>query len=288
MNTKRVWSIVGELLFWGVVVGFFVVAGTRLHSTERERRVQRVEVVITDSLSKGYLATADIHTLLQESGLNPVGKSVDSIRLKDIKSLIEGVDYATEVNTYVDFRGNVTIELSQLVPKVRIKTSDGHDFYLTDGLVVLPIQEGKVLNLPIVTGTLPLPFDKGFTGDIASLAGEGKKNYEENYNFLSKLIKFVDLTENNPKYRGKIVQITATSRSQKSDGEWREPTFEIVPLEGNYVVRLGTIENMEAKLQRWQRFVEAKVVTLSGGTLSVEFEGQAIWKPLATEKKKRK
>lgn len=287
MNTKRVWSIVGELLFWGVVVVFFVVAGERLRTTERNRRVTEVEVILTDSLTRGYLSAAEIHTLLRESGLNPVGKSVDSVSLREIKSLVEGVDYATEVNTYIDFNGKITIELSQLVPKVRIKTSDGYDFYLTDNLVVLPIKEGNVLNLPVVTGTLPLPFEKGFTGDIGMLAAEGKKNYEENYNFLSKLTKFVDLTENGSKYRGKIVQITATTHSTNGTTEWHEPTFEIVPLEGNYVVRIGTLDDAEAKLQRWQRFAEARVVELSGGTLSVEFEGQAVWKPLPEQNKKR-
>jgi hypothetical protein len=288
MNTKRVWSIVGELLFWAMVVAFFVVAGARLRSTERERRVQGVEVILTDSLTRGYISAADIHTLLRESGLNPVGEDVDSVSLREIKALIEGADYATEVNTYVNFEGIVTIELSQLAPQMRICTSDGHDFYLTEELDVLPIQEGKVLNLPIVTGTLPLPFEKGFTGNIKGLSQEDKKNYEENYNFLSKLVKFVDLTENNPKYRGKIVQITATTHPQNGNGKWHEPTFEIVPLEGNYVVEIGTLDDVESKLQRWQRFTEARVVALSGGTLNVEYEGQAIWKPLAKEKKKRK
>ena len=49
-------------------------------------------------------------------------------------------------------------------------------------------------------------------------------------------------------------------------------------------VQLGPLENVEAKLDRWVRFVKAGVVNLDGGgTLNVAYEGQAVWKQSEVE-----
>lgn len=288
MNTKRARRVVGELLFWGVVIAFLVFATSRLRSVERERRVTDLEIIITDSEAKSFITADSVTTLLRESGLYPVGQRVDSISLKDIKELVGRLDYATNVETHINFDGRLTISLAQHSPYVRIYTDNGYDFYLSEGLVVLPIQDHKVLNLPIVTGTLPLHFDRDFTGDVRDVPSEGEKNYEENCNFLSKLINFVNLTENSPKYRGEIVQIRATTRSQSATEGWQEPTFEIVPRKGDYVVEIGTLESVEVKLDKWLKFAEARVVELSDGVLNVEYESQAVWKDLNHNTKKSK
>jgi hypothetical protein len=42
---------------------------------------------------------------------------------------------------------------------------------------------------------------------------------------------------------------------------------------------LGTLDDVEAKLNRWVRFVEAGVVDLNEpNTLDVSYEGQAVWR----------
>lgn len=286
MKIRRVKRYIGEVLFWVAVVAFFVVASIRLHSTEQAQRVTAVEIEVRDSLKRGYVTPSVVHALLQESELYPVGKLVDEVELSKISDLIEGIDYITEVNTYCDFEGVVTVSCSQLTPRVRIRTNQGHDFYLTDELVVLPVQEHFSLNLPIVTGTLPLPFEADFTGNVKELEREEEKNYEENYNFLTKLIKFVDLTETDSKYRGKIVQIVVAT-PDTSDGKWREPTVELVPREGNYLVKIGPLSDVEAKLARWERFVAARVVELDGGVLNVEYENQALWREKPKNKKRK-
>lgn len=288
MDKKRVKRIIGEVLFWGAVVTFFVFATTRLRTIERSQRVTAVEVIVTDSLQRGFIEPATILTLLQESGLNPLGMLVEEVSLRSIKSKVESIDYVTDVSTYCNFEGKVTISLSQHSPRVRIISDQGHDFYLTDKLIVLPIKEHISLNMPIVTGTLPLPFEKDFTGDVRSLVEEGEKKYEENCNFLSKLIKFVDLTEQNSKYKGKIVQIIVTTPSEVGNGQWREPVVEFIPREGNYLVRLGKLEDVEAKLSRWRQFVEARVVELNDGVLNVEYEDQVLWKETTKGKKGNK
>ena len=76
----------------------------------------------------------------------------------------------------------------------------------------------------------------------------------------------------------------ATQGAHSAHARASEPTVELIPRRGNYSVQLGPLENVEAKLDRWVRFVKAGVVNLDGGgTLNVAYEGQAVWKQSEVE-----
>lgn len=286
---NKTWKIVGTTIFWCVVVAYFVCASLLRARNERERKVENLEVVVRDADQRGFITPEKVLTLLAEEGIDPVGKSVDSVDLAEINRVVEEYCFTSRSLAYIDYEGRLTIELSQRAPLLRIITDEGYDFYLTAGGYVLPIEPNATLNLPIVTGSLSLPFGKSFEGNLREWLAGGEKKYRENYNFLSKLINFVVYLEDAEWQGGRCVQINLVTPKKKGDkaGSFVEPHIELVPRTGDYMVEFGTLDEVEEKMYRWRRFVEAKVVDTKGGTLSVEYDGQAVWKP-AKEKKKTK
>lgn len=304
MNSKGVWQIVGRTIFWCAVVAFFVFAAMLRSRNEQARTVERVEIVVKDGDKASFITPEIALELLSRAGIDPVGKSVDSVDLAKINRVITSNSFTHKAITYITYDGTLTVELTQRPPLMRVMTNQGHNFYLTRDMWVLPVQPHTTQNLPIVTGSLWLPFGSAFEGNLKEwLTGE-EKNYQESYNFIVKLINFVVLTENSPTWKDKFVQIVlhqgpettpeggnvkgAKKSSLRSLKSWQEPEIELIPREGNYSVYLGTLSDVEAKLERLIRFVEAGVVDLNeGGTLSVEFDGQAIWTPEPQKKKSK-
>lgn len=287
---KKVWKIVGAVLFWSAVVAYFVCATLLRVSKERERRVERIEVVVTDADKRGFITPEKVLSLLQNEGIDPIGKRVDSIDLATINGTIEEYCFTADAKTFVDYSGKLTIKVSQRAPLLRIRNNEGYDFYLTRGGYVLPVEPHATLNLPIVTGNLTLPFGKSFRGSLAEWFAEGEKKYRENYNFLSKLINFVVYLEESEWEGGKCVQIDLVAPTAKvAKKGYQEPHIELIPRTGNYIVEFGKLEQVEEKMYRWRRFVESKVVDLEGGRLNVEYEGQAVWRaPKQTKTTKKK
>jgi cell division protein FtsQ len=288
--SKRVWNIVGKTIFWCAVVAFFVAAGLLRSRKERERTVERVSVIVRDADEMGFITPELVLGIIDSEGLNPVGMSVDSVDLQRINGAVEEYCFTESAVTYVDYSGNLTVEVSQRKPIVRVCTDEGYDFYLTKGLYVLPVQSHAKVDVPIVTGSVTFPFERGFEGPAKEWYDGEKKNHRENYNFLLKLTNFVAFTERNEWLGGKVVQIVlttpATNSSQKG---YCEPKVEVVPREGGYIVALGRLEDVEAKVERWKKFAEARVVDMNGGRLNVEYEGQALWQtPQPATKKKQK
>ena len=285
--SKKVWNIVGKTIFWCVVVTFFVAAGLLRSKKEGERTVESVRVIVRDADERGFVTPELVLGIIDSEGVNPVGMSVESVDLARINKAVEEYSFTEKAITYIDYSGRLTVEVTQRKPIVRICTDEGYDFYLTRELYVLPVQPYVKVDVPIVTGSAPMPFAKSFEGSREEWYDEEKKNHTENYNFLLKLTNFVTFTERDAWLKGNVVQIVLTMpKATSSQKGYCEPKVEVVPREGGYIVALGRLEDVEAKVERWKRFVEAKVVDLDGGRLCVEYEGQAIWKVAQTTGKK--
>lgn len=274
---NRTWNIVGRVAVWVVLVAILVAAGLLHHKNEQGRRVEQFRVVVTDSTELNMITAAELAEMVCDEGLNPVGSHIDSIKLLAINNLAKEQSLVAKARTFVNYDNVVTLEVEQREPVVRFVLEGGYDFYATADLHILPVRNQGAIDLPIVTGNFTPPFERGFEGNLKALMRANKKNSDKNYLFIRKLINFVRYTEKSPDTKGKIVQ---TVLSQRGKGDHRTTVVELIPRQGNYIVSLGELENIKDKLDRWQRFVEAQVVkTLDGGTLVLEYDGQAVWRP---------
>lgn len=286
---KKVWNIVGRTIFWCAVVAFFIATALLRSRNESARRVERLEVVVKDASERGFITPETVVGLIDNEGINPVGQPLEDVDLAHINRVVEEYCFTERAITYVDYEGRLTVELTQREPIVRVCTSSGYDFYLTSDLYVLPFRSHATLNLPIVTGDVTFPFGTTFEGSLKEWLAGGEKNHRENYNFLSKLTNFVTFTERDPWLAGRVVQINLRSRpSSASKGAFQEPEVEIVPSNGDYLVQLGILEDVESKIARWRRFVEARVVELKGGVLDVRYDRQALWRKAQPKKRSKK
>lgn len=274
MKRRRIWKIIGSVLVWALIVAFFVAAALLRHRNEQGRRVGELRVEVCDSNRLQLVTATKIAQSIEQKGLMPTGKAIDSVSLLAINNFVEENCFVRSAQTFVDYKGTLTVRITQRQPLMRVITSKGDDFYLTTNAHLLPTTQGVAINLPLVTGDITLPFPDGFRGDMAAWASANKKNSDKNYIFLLKLINFVRLVENRPELSGNIVQIEVKNDSRKQT----EPTIILTPRKGHYSVCLGSLDDIEGKLNRWVRFVEAGVVDLNEqGTLNVAYEGQAVW-----------
>ena len=266
-------------MVWLAIVGFFVGAALLRHHNEEARKVEVLRVEVVDSAEVPLVTADKIAQAIQHAGLMPTGKDVDSVSLLAINNLVESNCFVRSSQTFVDYDGVLTVRLTQRKPIARVITTGGDDFYLTANGHLLPTQQGAAIDLPLVTGDITLPFPRGFEGDMVAWARENEKNSDKNYIFLLKLTNFVRLVESRPEWGGNIVQIVAEREGVKAGSKAPRTTIKLIPRRGNYTVQLGTLDDVEAKLNRWVRFVEAGVVDLNEpNTLDVSYEGQAVWR----------
>lgn len=289
MSGKRFWRVCGEVLFWGLVVAFFVWVAILRSNSKAQRTINDMQIVVCDSLEMQFVTPQSVISLLESAEIYPIGANSHSLDLMAINDLVESLGFVSKARSFYNHSGVLTIEIHQREPVARVITSQGHDIYLSKDMYSLPVQAGTTLNLPLITGDVPLPVEVGYVGSLREESLMEKKNYEENYNFLYKLINFVELTEQTPAWRDAFVQIVATKSPQSADSHlFMEPNFELIPRQGDYTLEIGTLDNAADKLLRWEKFIRACVVDTTGGVVSVEYDNQVLWRAPQSDKKKTK
>ena len=102
---------------------------------------------------------------------------------------------------------------------------------------------------------------------------EKQKKLQKRYEDFLKLINFVKYIEQDSFWRAEIVQIVA---STMSSGDLR---LELIPRTGNHTVSFGTVDDVEAKLDKLLTFYEKGLRNIGWGSfrrISVEYKGQVV------------
>ena len=102
---------------------------------------------------------------------------------------------------------------------------------------------------------------------------EKQKKLLKRYEDFLKLINFVKYIEEDSFWRAEIVQIVA---STMSSGDLR---IDLIPRTGNYTVRFGRVEDVEAKLDKLFAFYQNGLSNIGWDTfrtISVEYHGQVV------------
>lgn len=167
MKTKNVvLSVFAAIL----VVGTLVVGGWASKQPSK-RTCKYLEIQLTDSLERQFVSVEDMHRLVRNCGLNPVGKTMADVSCHAIEQCLEEHDMIRNAQCYKLPNGGIRIRLQQRVPMFLVVSHDG-SFYVDTDRKVMPVRSTIDVEVPVV---------KGAIGKRAAV--------EEYYDFTAWLIK---------------------------------------------------------------------------------------------------
>ena len=100
-----------------------------------------------------------------------------------------------------------------------------------------------------------------------------QKKLRKRYEDFLKLINFVSCIEEDSFWRAEIVQIVVSTMSSG------DPEIELVPRAGDHTVLLGSLDDVDEKLERLLSFYENGLRNIgweSFRTISVKYKGQVV------------
>lgn len=258
MNEKL--RIVLSTAVWCGLLAYIIFA-VRLCSAEKENiSLSGVEIEILDRDKHRMITESSVEAWLRKGGyvFTDSAKILD-FNTHEIASFIESHSFVRNARVYTDLNGKLHIEMTQRKPIMRFNTNNGYDFYISDDYYVMPVIKESATYLPIITGTLAMPFPTDFSGSLTKWITDNQKNSDQNYLYLLKLINFVKLISNSTFWDAQIVQVNVTGQSGSaaqsgSEKRWKEPIVELVPRIGRHIVILGSPDDAEVKLEKLMLF----------------------------------
>lgn len=232
---------------------FFV---SRLEAKEAaDLKCSKISISIQDSLSKSFISVSEIKQMVADSAL---GVKLSDINTYGIEKSLTQSGVLSTAEVYTSYPDMLNVVVTQREPVVRIK-ADGGDFYCDRTGYILPVSGAKALDIPVVTGHLPVELQRGPT--------EGTEASE----WLGRLLSFTERIRNNAYWGDEIEQIEV-SRDGNMTLYLRKRPFHIL---------FGSATDLNEKFEKMAVFYKTILPTEEGSkykVVNIKYKNQIICK----------
>ena len=220
-------------------------------------------IAIKGTEANYFIDADDIRKLLRSgAGSEIKGKKIKEINLKKLEQLLRDNVWIRKAEMWFDNRNVLHVEVYEREPLARIFTTAGNTFYIDSTIKKLPLSGKLSARVPVFTG---------FTD---------KKNYSAKDSLLLKDVKNIaTYIKNDPFWMSQVAQIDITP----------ERNFEISPVVGNHLIKLGNGKDIEKKFNRLMIFYK-QVLAQKGfdsySMVDVQYTGQVVGTKRGSDKNK--
>ena len=210
------------------------------------QKCENIHLVVSDYDEFKFISDNDVRLQLQNSGVYPVGKLHSDINLTEIEESLLKLNMIKDVTCYFSNNGDVNVSVTQRVPLFRVMQG-GSSYYIDNERKRMSTSIRFSAYVPVVTGNV-------------------------NFDFAStNLYDFVVYLQSESRWRSAFTQINVTP----------DLKVELVPRVGDFIIKMGTLDRYESKLNKLDKFLKVLPKYHSWDKYSVinlEFKDQVVCK----------
>jgi cell division protein FtsQ len=238
---------------WIAVLGGIATLVIAANGKTQSRTCKGVMVSINGDGEKMFVEKDDVLQNIYKAAKGPVvNKQFAAINLGELERSLEKNAWIRDAELYFDTKDILHVSVAERQPIARVFNTAGSSFYIDSAGYQLPLLETYSAKLPVVTGFTAAK--KLSRRDSLTLRG------------LKKVVRVVTADEF---WNAQVGQIDITPQGK----------FELIPVIGSHVIRLGYGDNVEQKLNNLMVFYK-QVLPKAGlakySALDVQFDGQVV------------
>jgi len=225
---RVLWSIAGAAL-----IVLFVIAW----KAKEEKKYNSIQIeLVGENTAALFMDEKEILQIIHEQGVKE-GQAIGKLNLNTLEKHLHTIRWVKNVELFLDNAQVLQVKIEQRIPIARIFTASGNSFYIDKEGLQLPLKQLTVLRLPVFTN---FPSDQENLSKPDSL-------------LLNDILHFTKAVQNDSFFMAQTAQVNIAVNGD----------FELVPSVGDHIVLIGSVENIEDKLNRLYTFYK-KVWVQSG------------------------
>jgi cell division protein FtsQ len=204
---------------------------------------------------------------LDESGISKLlvsgsnrsikGQSKSAFNLRQLEQLLEDNVWIKDAQLYFDNKSVLHVVVEEREPVARVITESGYSFYIDKEEAVMPVSDKAVTKLPVFTGY-----------------PEKKPKPKRDSILLHEINEVASYINEDSFWLSQVAQVDIVTDCGKNCWE-----FEMTPVVGRHVIKLGNGENVADKFRRLFAFYQ-QVLGRTGWdrykTIDVRYVGQVV------------
>jgi cell division protein FtsQ len=199
-----------------------------------------------------FIDENDITKLLRKNGAS-IGKLISEIHLQQVELVLKQQPWIYNAELFFDNNQVLIVNILEREPLARIFTLQGTSFYIDSSGMQLPLSNDYSARVPMFT----------------AFTSTKKKLSKPDSSLLDEIKKIAAIIQQDTFWNAQVSQVNITPNK----------TFEIVPVLGNQIIKLGNADSLQSKFDRLTAFykqVWAKEGFEKYESISVEFRGQIV------------
>lgn len=247
---------IAKRLSW-IVLPILVLAFIVMGVNRKEKSAIEETLVVVDPLDgvEDLIKPEDVLNTVEKA----FGHRLQSVALADVdvarlERVLEDDPFILNADVFIDGRNRAQIRVQQRLPFMRIIDNAGSNYYLDGSGFRIPLSRHAVARVLTATGNIP-PHSPDFM--------------ERKRHLLKDLFYLANLIRSDVFFEPLIEQIYVSNRGE----------FVLVPKVGDQKLLLGSIDDIEEKLDRLKGFYKEAMPQVGWQrfkTLSVKFKGQVV------------
>jgi len=194
-----------------------------------------INVLFSDTAIYQYIDKSHVIDLLEAEDGAIVGKPIKKLNTAKIEKKLNDDPYIKHAEVYTKINGELSIDLVQRNPVIRVINSQNNSFYIGQEGVLMPVSNKVHVRMIIANGKVN--YNPGF--DTITNIYDRKFDTNGDIGILRDLHVLVDHINKNKFWIAQTQQIFITKKGE----------FELVPLVGNHIIQFGSIRGYKEKFR---------------------------------------
>ncbi len=240
------------IAFWLCIGGGMFTLLMAAISSRNKDRCSGYEIGIRGATKNIFIDEKDVEQILQKNlGSAIKGKLITTFNLHTLELRLEKDNWIEDAELYFDNKELLHIRITEREPIARIFARAGNSYYIDSTGKSIDLSEKLSARVPVFTG---------FPDQI--------KNASDSQ-LLNQVKKAASFIYHDSFWMAQVAQVDINENRK----------FDMVPVVGNHLVRLGDGENIEAKFRRLMIFYQqvlSKVGFEKYKLIDVQYKGQVV------------
>jgi cell division protein FtsQ len=244
----------------GVIIGFvLVVLVLILIFRKKGSQVKDIVVDITHLTDEqsDFIKEKDIKDIVKRAFDADLSfAKIGQVDVKRVEAILEKDPFIENAEVFIDAASNLNIKVMQREPILRVIDNNGLNYYLDKNGIRMPLSKYFSARVPIVTGAVA-PYVNDFLT---------RKKYG-----LKDVFLLVQRLNADAFFAPMVQQIIVDASGE----------FTLVPILGDQTIRLGTMDDLDEKLERLKTFYKEAMPYEGWKTyrsISVKYKNQIVCK----------
>jgi cell division protein FtsQ len=252
VNIKRTIQRILFFSFWmGVAIGMIMLLAAAVRGRNKER-LRSYTIEINAGPGGSFLKQSDVETLLQRSTAGVRGELLALFNLRQVEQKIKTHVWIRDVQLYFDNQDVLHVKVQEKIPLARLFTVSGGSCYLDEQGRLMPLSLEKTVKVPVFTG---------LSDSVLSTKPDTL--------LLQQVFGMAQHLVGDSFWSSQVAQIDYTPAQQ----------WELIPVVGDHIVKLGSLTDIEAKLRRLLIFYQQVLSKTGFGRyrmIDVRYDGQVL------------